>query len=284
MVSFIDDEYEDLMRSGKKLYQLRKYSDSIKFFKKARKIDKKRINSFLWLAKSLFRLRKFDESLYYNDILLSISPNHVAGWLLRIELFSAMYNYSEVLICCEKGFNIAKSDYALCSIYIQKSIALRQLNKLEDAKKIAQEALKKFPKSWKLLANTALIFEKLEEFDSAVSVLTSAIQIKPKDWRLWYNRGVNLFYLKKTQAKMDFKKATILNPKNERCWLMLGRTSMNNLNYALECFDNAIVANSKYVRAYENKGKVLELLGRLEESRQCYALAMNISGRNDDFV
>ena len=120
MVSFIDDEYEDLMRSGKKLYQLRKYSDSIKFFKKARKIDKKRINSFLWLAKSLFRLRKFDESLYYNDILLSISPNHVAGWLQRIDLFSAMYNYSEVLICCEKGFNITKSDYSLCSIYIQK--------------------------------------------------------------------------------------------------------------------------------------------------------------------
>ena len=279
-----DNEYDDLMNSGKGLYKLKKYSDSIIFFKKAKKVNEKRVNSLFWIAKSLIKLRKFDESLYYNDILLSISPNHFVGWQQRIELFSFMYNYSEVLICCDKAFDIAKNKLSVRMIYFNKITALRKLGKLADAKKIADEALKKFPKSKSLLINTALVYEELKKFDSAVSILTSAIKISPNDWKLWYNRGVNLFYLKNTLARNNFKKAVILNSKNERCWLMLGLTSLNHLHYALECFDNAIIANPQYVRAYENKGRVLELLDRLDESRKCYELATEISGRNDEFV
>jgi len=284
MTSSIRNEYRDLMSSGKELYKLKKYSDSIKFFKKAMKVDKKTPGPFLWLVKSLTKLRKFDEALYYNDILLTVSPNHHTGWLQRIGLFCSMYNFSEVVICCDKAFKISKFESSFTQIYEYKINALMNLNKLEDAKKIIKESLKKFPNNGNILAVSASVFERLEEFDLAVSLYTSAIKIQPNNWRFWYNRGINLWHLKNTKSRINFKKATMLNPKNERCWLMLGIVSENNLHYAIECFDNAIAANSKYVRAYENKGRALELLGRLEESRQCYALAMDISGRNNDFV
>jgi len=284
MASSIDNEYHDLMSSGKKLYKSKKYSDSIKFFKKAIKVDEKRPVSFLWLAKSLIKLRKFDESLYYNDILLTVSPNHHTGWLQRINLFTHMYNFSEVVICCDKAFKISKFESSFAQISEYKINALLKLNKILDAKKIVKESLKKFPNNVNILAVSASVFERLEEFDLAVSLYTSAIKIQPNNWKFWYNRGINLLHLNNNKSRINFKKATILNPKNEKCWLMLGSVSLSDLHYAIECFDKSIAINSKYVRAYENKGRALELLGRLDESRQCYALAMDISGRNDDFV
>ncbi len=144
------------------------------------------------------------------------------------------------------------------------------------------------------------------KYDEAIECYDKVIEINSEDEKAWYNKGLAL----KEQGKCDeaiecYNKAIEINPEYGRAWNNKGvaLNSQGKSDEAIECYDMVIEINSegehvccnkrnpsfkksKYDDIDEgkewcNKGKLLQIQGRLDDAIECYNKAIKINPKND---
>lgn len=101
---------------------------------------------------------------------------------------------------------------------------------------------------------------------------------KPKTAEEWFN----LAYEEKDAEKQVeyFSKSLEINPKNVSAWLWKGDTLFYNLEKyeeSIECYNKALRINPNDALAWNNKGLVLDKLGRYKDAGECYNKALELN-------
>ena len=84
------------------------------------------------------------------------------------------------------------------------------------------------------------------------------------------------------EALSYIEKSINLNPLNYKAWTDKGflLRHMGDLESSLLCLDRAIALKKDYVTSWYNKGVVLGLLGRYNESENCYLEVLRLEPNN----
>ncbi len=150
-------------------------------------------------------------------------------------------------------------------LYDVTASLLFELQKYDEAAKIAEEGLKKFPKNQSLSQVQSNAFFKAGKTDEFVNNLKAKIASNPNDKESLYNLGVMLSKdpSKQAEAEATFKKLVDIDPKFPN--------AMNNLVFAILGEDE--VAINQY-RDLKKAGKIDEANKVLEQRRARFQRAL----------
>tara|TARA_Y100001933_G_scaffold69010_1_gene70038 strand:- start:208 stop:2505 length:2298 start_codon:yes stop_codon:yes gene_type:complete len=179
----------------------------------------------------------------------------------------------------------------------------------EEAKRIYQDILAKFPKnknaingmktlsSYSIKKNPTEQNPSADQLETLVSLYTQGnLQVALKETSnllekfpnsvILYNiKGVvNAGLGQPAAAVVSYKKAISINPKNADAYYNMGVTlqGQGKLEEAIESYDNVTSINPDYVKAYHNKGNLLKEQGMLSAAVTIYKKALAIEPNNSD--
>jgi tetratricopeptide (TPR) repeat protein len=162
-------------------------------------------------------------------------------------------------------------------------VALLNLNRFEEAFKIAEQAIAQQPENPLGYINRGLLNEKLEQFNLAEVDFKKAIELDPSKDAGWNNLGLLLHRLGRySDALFNFDEAIRANPFSAESWTNRGNVlrSMGFIGEALYSHEKAISINSSFASAWSNKGNALVDEGRLEDGLECLTKAIKIDCRH----
>lgn len=114
------------------------------------------------------------------------------------------------------------------------------------------------------------------QYEEAVKALDKAIELNPKDSEVWNNRGIVLFFLKKSkEAIWSFERSTTIDPRNAEAWYNRGIVlcSLERYEDAVVSLEKALEIDPQSAIVWHNKGVALKHLGRDNEARFAFMCA-----------
>ncbi|CAD8214738.1 unnamed protein product [Paramecium octaurelia] len=142
----------------------------------------------------------------------------------------------------------------------------RQMDTKIDQQSGDQENQLNFEEAERLL-NEGLALRQLNKYEEAIECYDKAISINPKYDLAWYNKGLALFYLNKKEEAIEcYDKAISINPKYDSAWSNKGNSlfNLNKNEEANECCHQAISINPNNDAAWNNKVKTIYIKNLLQ--------------------
>lgn len=138
--------------------------------------------------------------------------------------------------------NVSKNDSAYCSVLTSKSYYLLNLEKYDEAIKIADEGLSGSCDNEKLYfyMNKGAALASQENYKAALKTYNKGLESHPKNYKLWYNKGISLENTDKLEEAIDaYKKAIFYRPSYPKPHLQLGNICyrQGKIAQALMCFN-----------------------------------------------
>ncbi|CAD8129202.1 unnamed protein product [Paramecium sonneborni] len=153
-------------------------------------------------------------------------------------------------------------------------------------------------------ANKEIALRNLNRYQEAINCYDQALSINSKDDNSWYNKGIALENLNNYQeAICCYEKALSINPTQDNAWTNQGNQLQNiiigialrNLNKyqeAINFYDQALSINSKDDNAWTDKDNQLLIiiikellqfyLNKYQEAICCYEKALSINPKIDN--
>ena len=164
-------------------------------------------------------------------------------------------------------------------IHNQNLLALYQRKEFKNAKDLAFEITKKFPKnnlSWQVLFSIFINEEKLDEAHKAIS---QVVKINPLDFKALSNLGSVLFRIGLIEESIStFKKVLEIDNNNFNAYVNLGVIyhNKNQLKKAEKSYLNAIEINPNSAICYNNFGNTLKDLNKINDAESNYNKALEL--------
>ncbi len=161
-------------------------------------------------------------------------------------------------------------------------ISLQQEN-FADAVRLIESAIRSDPRVPAFYCNLGNAYKGLRQFDNAASALVEATRLDP-DFQVAYCNLGNIYLEqgKLEQAVSSYRSALALQPDFTEAHYGLGNTlqQQNFLGEAVASYRKAIELKPNYAEAYNNLGHALKGQGNLEEAAASYQAALSL--RPDD--
>ena len=160
---------------------------------------------------------------------------------------------------------------------------LLRTGQFDEAVKVGQEALKRFPKNKAIHMDLGDILASQGKVDSAKYHYESVSQIHPKNPRAIFLKGTVLESQGKwDQAKDMYRKAAKLEHNNPLGQFYLGRALLqsNELEEAEKSFQMAVILKPNLLQARKYLAWVYERLGKPEEALKEYSLLIKLKQDN----
>jgi superkiller protein 3 len=142
-----------------------------------------------------------------------------------------------------------------------KGLALFALNKFEKSIECYDRALEVRPGALHVKLNKAISLNSKRDFDGAKSLLDEIISFAPTNKEALNARALSEFNLGlDTQGIQDLKKAIDIDPSYTMAWNNLGcfYLGLDELEAAIECFDQTLTIDTKNYDAFLLKDMALE--------------------------
>lgn len=143
--------------------------------------------------------------------------------------------------------------------YITLVELLKLLKKPEEALRVSNEIVKKFPNEYESYLNLGNLFASWRLFPKAVEPYSRAIRLAPDKTQAYNNIGVVYKELgRNEEALCAYQKALELNPNDSAALNNLGnlRRNMGDTQGAIDYLKRSITLNPNYADAYSNLGAV----------------------------
>jgi tetratricopeptide (TPR) repeat protein len=150
--------------------------------------------------------------------------------------------------------------------YSENAVDLfRQASELDytEAVKLYDEIINSFPGPAYAYAKRGYAYHKLETYEQAINDFNVAIHKNPKAKNTIWQRGIskwNLGLLK--EAIEDLEQYSKLQPGEPEAFYWMGEIAeeMEELEFALECFNSALRIDAGYTRAIESLDRIKEIM------------------------
>lgn len=162
----------------------------------------------------------------------------------------------------------------------QSAFEYYQAGKLQQAKDLFKNILRKQPENLVVLNFLGVIYYQLGHYDSAIGHIKKALNINPLDYDAWYNMG-NALHKKGDldEAVICFKKTIELKPNFAGAYNNLGNVVKNKgqINEAIFFYQKAIELTPDVAVPYSNLGNILQEKGQLDEAITYYQRAIQLN-------
>jgi len=142
-----------------------------------------------------------------------------------------------------------------------KGLALFALNKFEESIKCYDRALEVRPGAQRVKLNKAISLNSKRDFNGAKRLLDEIISLAPTNKEALNARALSEFNLGlDAQGIQDLKKAIDIDPSYAMAWNNLGcfYLGLDELEAAIECFDQTLTIDTKNYDAFLLKDMALE--------------------------
>lgn len=160
-------------------------------------------------------------------------------------------------------------------------VALRRLERHDEAIKALTQAEKLNPRSAAVLSNKGNVYNDVKNGPASVETFTKLVRLQPTVAE--YQRGLGRGHWYSgdlDKAVMRFNLATKLKPDLTDAWLDLTAVTSDHKGplEALPIFDRAIAANPDNIKLREAKGMALRRSGRLREAETYFTEQLALHG------
>ncbi|MFX1410447.1 MAG: tetratricopeptide repeat protein [Promethearchaeota archaeon] len=178
-------EFEDLLNKGKVIKAKKLFED---YYDELDEIESLILSDII--STSYFN---FEESIDITNKIIEFFPNEYIGYLFRSITFFLIDEYNKALEIVEAGLDISNDMSLTC----QKIQILIKKDELDEALKVADEALSEDPNNIYLLRAKVLIYigdsnACLKNGDKPLKLIDEAIRLNPKDKELLILKAITL--------------------------------------------------------------------------------------------
>jgi tetratricopeptide (TPR) repeat protein len=127
--------------------------------------------------------------------------------------------------------------------------------------------------------NKALALHQLQRYEEALKAVDLAIELDPSNELAWSNKGIFLMNLFKFNESIAcFEKSIKLNSREFARWDVLGICLIRQKRYdeAMKSFDRASELDDSSVLVWHGKGEILQIRKRYDEAMACYEKAIEL--------
>ena len=168
-----------------------------------------------------------------------------------------------------------RPDYA--AVLNDRGVALRDLNRFDEALESYDWALTLRPDYPEALNNRGVALQHLGRFDEALESYERALALRPDNAEALNNRGVTLHDLRRfDEALASYQRALALRPDYPEALNNHGviLDDLKRFDEALESYDRALALRPDYPEALNNRGNTLSDIGLFDEALQSYDRAV----------
>lgn len=255
-VSLNDQDVIYLYKLGLVYFDMKKYSDSIKYLEKAVLICPIYYRAHLLLGINWIKLRKFRKAEYH--VLESNHLNHTN--ILTYLNLGAIYSYQQRLNEAIEMFN------ATIQLSPKESRAFLGLARIYNMLNDVETANSYFKKVIELSPGTQMAEYAKRSIRVPSQDETDSTTIDSKEGQVAKGMG---FYLSGNYdvSSQQYKEYLTLHPSDNYTWYLLGETKLRTgeLTEAADCFKRAIRLNSSRGLYYKSLGVVCHYLNKSKE-------------------
>jgi uncharacterized protein len=178
---------------------------------------------------------------------------------------------------------VNQNDSTYCEILVTKSYYLLNLNEFEEALEVVEEGMGRDCSSSNLsyMINKGVALENLERLEDANELYDEAIKIFPKNALLWNNKGVVLEKLDRVEEAINaYQRAIMYSPTYRKPHLRLGNISykQEKMAQAMLCFNTYLLLEPDADDAFN----ILSSFNNLVISKNPNSANPNLSLSQDD--
>ncbi len=314
-LKFNNQDVDANYAKGNSLRDIKRYNEALEQYNIVLRLDNKDFEAQYNKALILEELKDYDAALRCYDDILKINPNHTGAQeqknhllklsgkeviKLTIDLekkkpneqknkaaeYSSKANklidfkmYEEAIQWLDKSI---ESDPLQTTGYYNKGNALRELGRYKESLEYYDKAISINPNNSNYYCNKSASLQKLNEYKEALKCLMKAIHLEPNDWALYGNCGVLFIKLEEyDMAIAYFNKALTKNPECHKTHLDKARLlqMLGKPEESLESLDASIKLQPENSNGYYMKSIALFNLKKLEEAAECFYIAQDLEYR-----
>jgi Tfp pilus assembly protein PilF len=252
-----------------------------RLFREALKLDPKLAEVRAELGALLHDQKRYDEAIVELKQALAQKSDLGDGWF---NLGQAQLARKQCADAAASFAHAAKLKPDDADPLVQRSIALRQCGKLDDALKYAREAVKAAPQSPLAQLNLGIVLEKTKHVDEARNAFTAATKLKSDYGTAFWSLGLlELEAHRPKEAKAALERAVAIEPTASRL-ADLGRAQrdLGDLPGAEKRLREAIAKDTRYRPAHFFLAQVLSAQAKCAEMDKELAALPPAEQKNPD--
>lgn len=207
-------------------------------------------------------------------------PKNVELMLLKTEilLFEGAYKDAEKLLVEIEILSPENEE-----IYVQRASIYSKKKKHSSAIALLYKALAVSNDPSEILTLIGNEYLFMKNYKKAKEYFLKCMDKSSEDYQSLYNLLYCYEKLREEKEAIIFLKRLIdIDPYNEIVWHQLGKlyVKLNEFEKAMSSFDFSIISNETFSSAYVEKGKLLEILGRVNEAIENYEMSAKTNNPN----
>jgi protein O-GlcNAc transferase len=300
---------EKVFRDALGAFNILKYDDAERLFKKFLKSQPKHVGALNLLTIVLMRMQRFaeaeefiakavtlnqgsDVSFYNYGIILKalnkperaleqftnalrLNSKEAETWNNRGTIYNDLKQYEKAISDFDQAISLSPG-YA--GAVANKGKSLSEIKLYAEALTAYDKALSLKPDLAEAWLGRGKVFVELERCDEAVAAYDKAISFKPDLAEAWLGRGSALFELKRHgEALAAFDKALLLKPDLTEAWFGRGSAvvSFERYDEAVAAYDKALSLKPDLAEAWLGRGNAAANLKRYDEAVAAYDMALS---------
>jgi tetratricopeptide (TPR) repeat protein len=261
---------------GRALHVVGRLEDALKCYNEALKIDPFDIIVLCNKGFVLYEIGRFEETVKcYNEV-LRIDPknqNALENKNDAIEKLKSLNESLKPMYNSKPNEKIKITKQKNAQEWLSKGISLYRSEKIEDAIKCYDEALKIDPQDVYARKNKDIALDILRKFKESIKSYDKALKINPKNAEAWKKKGSTYKNIGRLEEAIKcFDEALKIDPTDARVWNSKGfnLSTLERFEDAIKCYDEALKMDPEYICALNNKANDLDSLGQFEKAIECY--------------
>lgn len=216
---------------------------------------------YFYVADSLYKAKKFNESVEYFERTISLKPEIYASYNFLSDIYRSRNEFDKAIEIARKGLQQFPRD---ANLYTSLAWYYSLADRPQDAIIAAKSAITLAPDQYMAYTNLCRAYNDAREYQQAISTCTSALRLNPGDGETYLYMARAYEFLKQTDKAADsYKKAadglvkyTQENPDYSDGFYLLG-----NAFFALSRDDEAITAYNRCLQLAPRFAKARYSLG-----------------------
>ena len=284
-------------------------------FDRAISLDATHAQCWFNRANAFYEQGLMSQALADLESALTLEPQNTLGLLTQGNVYFALHQHDKALLCFDKALAIEPK---MAKAHNNRGLVLHAMGQSTEAFKSYALAIAQHPKYADAFNNLGILLMALGHVEKAIQCFESAIELQPNNAQSFNNLG-NAFNEQQqyAQALESFDNAIALNPnyaeaysnrasaleglmrldeaivscelalkKNDGLELTHNKLAVflkeqGRLTQALDHLNRALLLNPHYLDAEINRGNVLSLLRRFDESKESFDRVLSKEPHNE---
>ena len=288
VTSLKENSFKGWKGQGDALLTLGRVSGALGSYEKAIGIKPDDIKTLNNLGKTYYEQGDYQKALNAHQQVLETDPKNAEAFSGQGVTYLGLQEYEKSLSAFDEAKKIKPNEP---DIWLKKAIALRYLNRPEEAEELYKEALNVYNSVTKKQENNPILWtdrgfvlQQLNRQQEALESYEQALAVDEEFYEALLGKANTLVVLQKPEEALStLEKAAEIRPKDYQVWYTQGtilEQVLKRHQEALNALNKATELNPQFTLAWLNQGLALIALERYEEALIALDKAKDLEPQN----